>query len=47
MALYYLDTSAEFRLLAAQEHAEAFLAFYREHRSDSWIRSDLRRAATA
>ena len=28
MALYYLDTSAAFKLLAAaEEHAEAFLAF--------------------
>jgi predicted nucleic acid-binding protein len=43
MALYYLDTSAAFKLLAAEEHAEAFLAFYREHRSDSWISSDLLR----
>ena len=41
MALYYLDTSAAFKLLAAEEHADAFLAFYREHRSDSWISSDL------
>jgi predicted nucleic acid-binding protein len=41
MALYYLDTSAAFKLLAAEEHAEAFLAFYREHRSDNWISSDL------
>lgn len=32
MTLYYLDTSAAFKLLAAEEHAEAFLAFYREHR---------------
>ena len=43
MALYYLDTSAAFKLLAAEEHAEAFLAFYREHRSDDWISSDLLR----
>ncbi|HEY0932961.1 MAG TPA: type II toxin-antitoxin system VapC family toxin [Trebonia sp.] len=43
MVLYYLDTSAAFKLLAAEEHAEAFLAFYREHRSDSWISSDLLR----
>src|SRR3984957_775748 len=43
MALYYLDTSAAFKLLAAEEHAEAFLGFYREHRSDSWISSDLLR----
>jgi hypothetical protein len=35
MALYYLDTSATFKLLAAEEHAEAFLAFYREHRTDA------------
>src|ERR1700735_1347239 len=41
MGLYYLDTSAAFKLLAAEEHAEAFLAFYREHRSDNWISSDL------
>jgi hypothetical protein len=41
MALYYLDTSAAFKLLAAEEHAETFLAFYREHRGDSWISSDL------
>jgi predicted nucleic acid-binding protein len=32
MALYYLDTSAAFKLLAAEEHAEAFLALYRAHR---------------
>lgn len=43
MALYYLDTSAAFKLLAAEEHAEAFLAFYREHRSDEWVSSDLLR----
>src|SRR5271156_2954452 len=43
MALYYLDTSAAFKLLAAEEHADAFLAFYREHRSDNWISSDLLR----
>jgi uncharacterized protein len=43
VALYYLDTSAAFKLLAAEENAEAFLAFYREHRSDSWISSDLLR----
>lgn len=43
MALYYLETSAAFKLLAAEEHAEAFLAFYREHRTDSWISSDLLR----
>ena len=43
MALYYLDTSAAFKLLAAEEHAEAFLAFYREHRGDNWISSDLLR----
>lgn len=43
MALYYLDTSAAFKLLAAEEHAEAFLAFYREHRNDDWISSDLLR----
>ncbi len=38
MALYYLDTSAAFKLLAAEEHADAFLAFHREHRGDNWIR---------
>jgi predicted nucleic acid-binding protein len=43
MALYYLDASAAFKLLAAEEHAEAFLAFYREHRGDNWISSDLLR----
>jgi len=43
MALYYLDTGAAFKLLAAEEHAEALLAFYREHRTDSWISSDLLR----
>src|SRR5487761_1716762 len=43
MALYYLDTSAAFKLLAAEEHADAFLAFYRDHRSDNWISSDLLR----
>lgn len=43
MALYYLDTSAAFKLLAAEEHAEAFLAFYREHRNDEWVSSDLLR----
>lgn len=43
MALYYLDTSAAFKLLAAEEHAEAFLAFYREHRNEGWISSDLLR----
>jgi hypothetical protein len=43
MALYYLDASAAFKLLAAEEHAEAFLAFYREHRSEAWISSDLLR----
>lgn len=43
MALYYLDTSAAFKLLAAEEHADAFLAFYREHRNDDWISSDLLR----
>ena len=36
MALYYLDTSAAFKLLAAEEHAEALLAFYREHRGDNF-----------
>jgi predicted nucleic acid-binding protein len=43
MSLYYLDTSAAFKLLAAEEHAEAFLAFYSERRSDNWISSDLLR----
>jgi predicted nucleic acid-binding protein len=43
VALYYLDTSAAFKLLAAEEHAEAFLAFYREHRNEDWISSDLLR----
>jgi hypothetical protein len=43
MAVYYLDTSAAFKLLAAEEHAPAFLAFYREHRNDDWISSDLLR----
>jgi uncharacterized protein len=43
MAVYYIDTSAAFKLLAAEEHAEAFLAFYREHRHDAWISSDLLR----
>ena len=43
MALYSLDTSAAFKLLAAEEHAQAFLAFYREHRGDNWISSDLLR----
>ena len=43
MALYYIDTSAAFKLLAAEEHADAFLAFYREHRNDEWISSDLLR----
>jgi uncharacterized protein len=41
MAVYYIDTSAAFKLLAAEEHADAFLAFYREHRNDEWISSDL------
>jgi predicted nucleic acid-binding protein len=43
MNLYYIDTSAAFKLLAAEEHAEAFLAFYRDHRNDEWISSDLLR----
>jgi uncharacterized protein len=43
MAIYYIDTSAAFKLLAAEEHADAFLAFYREHRDDDWISSDLLR----
>ena len=43
MALYYLDTSAAVKLLAAEEHADAFLAFYREHRNEDWISSDLLR----
>jgi predicted nucleic acid-binding protein len=43
MAPYYLDTSAAFKLLAAETHAEAFLALYREHRGDNWISSDLLR----
>ena len=43
MALYYVDTSAAFKLLAAEEHADAFLAFYREHRNEDWISSDLLR----
>ena len=43
MALYYLDTSAAFKLLAAEQHADAFLTFYREHRNDDWISSDLLR----
>lgn len=43
MALYYLDTSAAFKLLAAEEHAQAFLSFYREHRNDEWVSSDLLR----
>jgi hypothetical protein len=43
VALYYLDTSAAFKLIAAEDHAEAFLAFYREHRHDDWISSDLLR----
>ena len=43
MSVYYIDTSAAFKLLAAEEHADAFLAFYREHRDDDWISSDLLR----
>ncbi|WP_166459595.1 type II toxin-antitoxin system VapC family toxin [Amycolatopsis pithecellobii] len=43
MGLYYLDTSAAFKLLAAEEHAEEFLAFYRERRDDDWVSSDLLR----
>jgi predicted nucleic acid-binding protein len=43
MAVYYIDTSAAFKLLAAEEHAAAFLAFYREHRDDEWVSSDLLR----
>jgi predicted nucleic acid-binding protein len=43
VALYYLDTSAAFKLLAAEQHADAFLAFYREHRNDEWVSSDLLR----
>lgn len=43
MALYYLDTSAAFKLLAAEEHAQEFLAFYRERRNDDWVSSDLLR----
>jgi uncharacterized protein len=43
MAVYYIDTSAAFKLLVAEEHAEAFLTFYREHRSDEWVSSDLLR----
>jgi predicted nucleic acid-binding protein len=43
VALYYLDTGAAFKLLAAEEHAEAFLAFYREHRGENWISSGLLR----
>jgi uncharacterized protein len=43
VALYYLDTSAAFKLLAAEEHADAFLAFYRERRNEDWISSDLLR----
>ena len=31
------------QVTAAEEHADAFLAFYREHRSDNWISSDLLR----
>jgi predicted nucleic acid-binding protein len=43
VALYYLDTSAAFKLLAAEQHADAFLLFYREHRNDEWVSSDLLR----
>ena len=43
MALYYVDTSAAFKLLAAEEHAGAFLDFYRQHSSDIWVSSDLLR----
>jgi hypothetical protein len=43
MAVYYIDTSAAFKLLAAEEHADAFPAFYREHHNDEWISSDLLR----
>lgn len=43
MSVYYIDTSAAFKLLAVEEHAAAFLAFYREHRNDAWVSSDLLR----
>src|SRR6185312_15983964 len=43
MALYYLDTSAALKLLAAEEHSDALLAFYEEKRSENWISSDLLR----
>lgn len=43
MHLYYIDTSAALKLLVAEEHAQAFLAFYREHRNEEWVSSDLLR----
>jgi len=43
VGLYYLDTSAAFKLLAAEEHAERFLEFYGAHRDDDWVSSDLLR----
>jgi uncharacterized protein len=47
MALYYLDTSAAFKLLAAEQHSDAFFAFYQDHSTDTWISSDLLRIAVS
>lgn len=46
MSLYYLDTSAAFKLLVDEPHADALTAFYREHLDEEWVSSDLLRIET-
>ncbi|WP_162605579.1 type II toxin-antitoxin system VapC family toxin [Jiangella ureilytica] len=43
MSVYYVDTAAALKLLAHEEHSEAFAEFYDVHASASWVSSALLR----
>lgn len=43
MSLYYIDTSAALKLLAAESHSRSFATFYDENAGASWVSSSLLR----
>jgi uncharacterized protein len=43
VSIYYLDTSAALKLLAAESHSRSFAAFYDESAGASWVSSALLR----
>ena len=43
MSLYYIDTSAALKLLAEESHSQAFVKFYDESASATWVSSALLR----